>query len=318
MNETYTITIGGRNFFIDIDAYQRLNDYLSKLKSWFSGKEGSDEIIADIENRLAELFMQKINPDIGVINIEMTEDAIGIMGQPEDFEDEESESNTKSNSKSESFTYTSYSKKLYRDIDNRVFGGVCGGIAAYFSLDPSIVRLLYVVLTLFTAFAGIPVYIILWIVLPPAITTAQKLEMKGESINISNIERKIKEEYEEVKNNFKNSDAYKKSEEYFKNKSNRDRNIIIAILVVVGLFIFIPMLSWMFHGLSELTHFSVSLPMGFIHPLPIFPIILILLVIGLISRNLLKPILYIIVGLILLGFILKLLIMLTGGFFFFT
>ncbi|MBN2519858.1 MAG: PspC domain-containing protein [Bacteroidales bacterium] len=313
MNETYTININGRSFFIDIDAYQRLNDYLNRLKLWFKNKESGDEIISDIERRLVELFMQKINPETGVINIEIVEDAISTMGQPEDFEEIEEDNTTyNNNQKKSSQTYQTIpeSKKLYRDIDNRIFGGVCSGLAAYFNIDTTIVRIIYLILTIFTAFAGIPVYVILWVLLPPAITTAQKLEMKGESINISNIEKKIKEEYEDVKNNFKNSEAYKRSEQFFQNKNKRDRNLVIFGIIIIGIFFLFPIIIFVLSNIFNGFHFSIHYPLLLGHHFKLWPIILILLLIGILSKNLMKTMLYIIGGLILLSIIIR-----TFGFF---
>ena len=99
-------------------------------------------------------------------------------------------------------TLIQQSKKLYRDPENSVIGGVCGGLSAYFNMDPVIFRLLFVIF-FFAGGASILVYVILWIVLPKAETAAQKLEMRGEKVNVSNLEKKIREEYDNVKENVK-------------------------------------------------------------------------------------------------------------------
>ena len=321
MNETYTINLGGRSFFIDVDAYQKLNEYLTKIKNWFKGKESGDEIIADIESRLVELFSQTIDPETGVVNMKMVEDAIETMGQPEDFEESEAtdpghSSSEKSKTYSQNTSY-SYSKKLYRDMDDRVLGGVCSGLAAYFNMDPTIVRVIYAIFTFLSAGTGIPVYLILWILLPPAITTSQKLEMEGESINIFNIERKIKEEYEDVKTRFKNSDAYKKSEEFFKRKNQKDRNLLIIILIVIGVFFVFPFLSHLLtgvmHGFTAAFHIPISH-----HSFSLIPLILILLAIGLIFKTLLKVMLYIIAFLVLIFIVFNIIGFIHGGLLIFT
>jgi phage shock protein PspC (stress-responsive transcriptional regulator) len=310
MNETFSVNLSGRSFFIDTDAYQRLNSYLNKLKSWFKGKESGDEIISDIEGRIAELFSQKVKPETDVITIKMVEDAIATMGQPEDFEDGETtgSTNNKSYSNDQPNQSTYRPKKLYRDVDDRMLGGVCAGIAAYFNMETSLVRILYALVTIGSAGTAIVAYIVLWAVLPPAISTAQKLEMKGESINISNIEKKVKEEFEDVKSNFKkmkDSDIFKRSEEYFRNKDKKDRNLVIGVLVVIALFTIVPFT--LFSGFPFIHIFSN----GFHFPFFFFPfklialVAIILLIIGVASKNLLKPMIYIIIGLILLSILLK-------------
>ena len=116
-------------------------------------------------------------------------------------------------------------KRLYRDIDNKVLGGICSGLAAYFNIDVVWIRVLAVVLLFATSGGAAFVYIILWLIIPPAISRGQKMEMHGENVTIENIERAIKEEYEEMKKgfqNFKDSPTYKKGESWFKNMSNRN------------------------------------------------------------------------------------------------
>jgi phage shock protein PspC (stress-responsive transcriptional regulator) len=214
MKKAIKINLSGIIFHIDEDAYEKLKSYLDTISRHFSNKQESKEIIDDIEARIAELFQERITGEAQVITLELVNEVIDIMGNPEDIADtgeEEEERRTFHDSYSRS-------RRLYRDPENSVIGGVCGGLSAYFNVDPVIFRLLFVIF-FFAGGASILVYVILWIVLPKAETAAQKLEMRGEKVNVSNLEKKIREEYDNVKENVKqgyskakNSETYKKTE----------------------------------------------------------------------------------------------------------
>ncbi|MFA8436496.1 MAG: PspC domain-containing protein [Marinifilaceae bacterium] len=198
MKKTFTINISGNIFHIDEDAYEKLQSYLRDINSHFGINEEGREIIMDIESRIAEIFQEKMTTKDQVINLEMVNEAIQVMGKPEEIfeEDDETEEPTVSTK------YRKSRRRLYRDPDHRVFGGVASGISSYFGIDVVVIRLLFVLLFFLGYGFTFLIYIILWIVVPKAITTTQKLEMKGENVNISNIEKSIKDEYKEVKENF--------------------------------------------------------------------------------------------------------------------
>lgn len=196
MKRTYTVNIGGQVFHIDEDAFQKLNDYLESIKSRFNSPDEIREIIEDVEVRIAEIFREHMAQAREVVTLEDVDFMIGIMGTPEDYGDGDSATQEEQpRSKS-----TSKGKKLYRNPDNRILGGVCGGMAEYFGIDALIVRIIFLISI---SFGGVFIYILLWAIIPEAITTAQKLEMKGEPINLKNIEKTIKDEFEQVKDNFK-------------------------------------------------------------------------------------------------------------------
>ncbi len=188
MNKTISINLGGFFFHIDEDAYSKLNRYLDAVKRSLS-PEGREEIIKDIESRIAELFQEKIKNEKQVISSKEVEDMIAIMGQPEDYKIDDEPY------KKESKTHDTYysSKRLYKDEDNKIFGGVCAGLGHYFNIDPIWVRILFIISPWITFGTALVIYFILWVVLPKAITTTQKLEMRGMPINITNIEKKVKE-----------------------------------------------------------------------------------------------------------------------------
>lgn len=205
MNKTTSINLGGFFFHIDEDGYNKLSSYLQAVKRSLS-PEGREEIIKDIESRIAELAQEKLGNSKQVISIEDVDAIISIMGQPEDYKIDDSD-NTKSNyQSSQDYYYTP--KKLYRDKDNALLGGVMSGLGHYFGVDPLWLRLIMVIL-FFGFGTGIIIYLILWILLPEAVTTSQKLEMKGQPITISNIEKKVKEGFNEITDKFNNLDHQK-------------------------------------------------------------------------------------------------------------
>lgn len=218
MNKTININLGGVFFHIDEIAYQKLKNYLNAVRRSLSDDpNGRDEIITDIESRIGELLSDKVKDVRQVINESDIDEVIEIMGKPEDYMvDDEIFSDD---------SYTSYQrkqKKLYRDGSDKFLGGVSSGIAHYFNVDVIWIRLAWLVAAFGFGF-GFLLYIILWILLPQANTTAEKLEMEGEAVNISNIEKKIKEEIsgasDKVRNGIAEASEKVKSADYKKYQS---------------------------------------------------------------------------------------------------
>ena len=200
MNKTVNINLGGMFFHIDEDAYQKLSRYFDAIKRSLSDSNGQDEIIKDIEMRIAELVSEKHTNDKQVINLRELDEIIAVMGQPEDYRiDPDGDEPQKNNFN----TTNRVHKKLYRDKDKGSIAGVCTGLGHYFGIDAVWIKILFLILAS-TSF-GIIAYIILWIVMPEAVTTSEKLEMTGEPITISNIEKKVREEFENVSDKFKNA-----------------------------------------------------------------------------------------------------------------
>ncbi len=194
MNKTININLGGFFFHIDENAYKKLRRYLDAIaRSLSDDPQGKNEIIADIEARISELLSEKITDARQVVNESDIDDIIVIMGQPEDYSETEEES-----SYSNDYNYSkrrNTSKKLFRDSDDKFIGGVASGISHYASIDVIWVRLAFIVLTFGLGISPI-VYILLWVLLPEAKTTSEKLQMEGEPVNIDNIEKKIRNEFE--------------------------------------------------------------------------------------------------------------------------
>ncbi len=229
MKKVVQTNIGGRHFFMDEDAYQVMNEYLDSLKTHFEKeKEVANEIIGDIEQRMAELLESRLTDNKKVISLEDVLETIKILGKIEDFEFMDGEG---AYGEEEEEKEPSYSRKenrhLYRDPDNSYIAGIAGGLGAYFNVDPLWPRLLFFALVFANGF-GVILYFILWVVIPKARTTAQKLQMKGEPVTIKNIERSISDEYHKVKNNIykiRDSEKFRKTQDVF-----------YEILHTVGLF----------------------------------------------------------------------------------
>ena len=203
MNKTVNINLGGMFFHIDEDAYQKMTRYFDAIKRSLSNSNGQDEIIKDIEMRIAELITEKHTSDKQVINIKELDEVIAVMGQPEDYRIDNDE-NDKSNTMYTNPTVRK-SKKLYRDREKGMIGGVASGLGYYFGIDTVWLRIALIILVFAGFGSGIIAYIVLWIIVPEAVTTSEKLEMHGEPITISNIEKKVREEFENVSDKFKNT-----------------------------------------------------------------------------------------------------------------
>jgi phage shock protein PspC (stress-responsive transcriptional regulator) len=189
---------------MDEDAYNKMRRYLETVKRSFANTPGSDEILADIEARNAELFYEKLENERQVITQKEVDEVIAIMGQPEDYMVDEDIFEDEPRSKTS--TQQTRVKKLYRDTEHKYVAGVSSGLAHYLGIDPLWVRILWVFLTIGSGGGFILLYGLLWILIPEASTTAQKLDMRGEAVNISNIERKVKEGFEDVADRVKSVD----------------------------------------------------------------------------------------------------------------
>ena len=193
MNKTIIININGTVFHIEEDAYEVLRTYMTGVKRHFTYTTDSEEIVTDIENRLAEMFSERLKLDHKqVIIIDDVEFVTEKMGAVDDFDiDEEDQTICLSTG-----AYKT-EKKLFRDTEDSLVGGVCSGIGHYFGVEPKWIRLIAII-TLFMGI-GIPLYIILWLIIPKAKSRVDKMAMKGEPINIQNFKKNFDEEIEGLK-----------------------------------------------------------------------------------------------------------------------
>lgn len=263
MNKTVNINLSGIIFHIEEDAYQKLHSYLNKIRSYFSESQGRDEIMADIENRIAELLSEKVSDRKQVVLMSDVNQVISQMGQPEDFAAETAEDKAAPTS-----TYAGSSnrkRRVFRDPDNKILGGVCGGIAAYFNVDPLWLRLALAISFFFFG-TGFLLYIILWMIIPQAKTPSEKLEMSGEEVNFSNIGKKVEEEMsafgkrvEEWGGEVKNNNATRQAGSFFGKLIGLigtliggALRVIVKIfgffLTLIGLIILVAMISSLFAG----------------------------------------------------------------------
>ena len=181
MNKTININLAGIIFHLDEVAYEKFKTYLSNVKTALGKEESGEEIIADIEARIAEIFHLRMKENgRQVVGLPDVEFIIETLGQPEAFIDESENEAPKSSSKE--------TRRFFRNPDEKVIGGVCSGIGAYFDIEPVWIRILFLILLFFTGI-GFLTYVILWAAIPEAKTTAQKLQMRGEAVNLNNIEK---------------------------------------------------------------------------------------------------------------------------------
>ena len=286
MKQVININFQGRVVPIEVSAFELLKNYTESLNKYFANEDGKEEIINDIENRIGELFQERLKNGATCITDDDVNAIIKSIGRPEDFDGEEKTSSQQSKTSSQSSSEQSYQntnttgthKRLFRDENNKVIGGVCSGLANYFGIDPVVVRILFVVVALafgagflvyFLLWLGVPstasttigsfrkkffrdpddkivagvcsglgnyfgvnswipralfllpflsfvfhwnhfvslsfspgslfIYIIFWLVIPEASTTAEKLEMKGEKVDMNSIKNSVMEEMKDVK-----------------------------------------------------------------------------------------------------------------------
>lgn len=198
MNKTVTANISGVVFHIEAQAYEQLHQYLNTIRNYFKDSDGKDEIMDDIEARIAELLKENLVNGQEVITGQHVQSVIEVMGEPEQYMDEEAQEEFSTESGSSSSGRNFKSKRLFRDPDDPVIGGVCSGLGYYFGIDRIWFRAAFLI-ALFGFGTGILLYIILWIIIPDAKSASDKLEMKGEPINVQNIGNTIKDEFQGFK-----------------------------------------------------------------------------------------------------------------------
>jgi phage shock protein PspC (stress-responsive transcriptional regulator) len=174
MKKIININLSGRVVPIEDSAYEKLQEYIESLRRYFANEEGRDEIINDIESRIAELMSEKVRKGSDSITDADVNEIANSMGRPEDFEGEEIKEQSyasasaagSSQQSTQSQALPKEKRRLYRDTSDKFIGGVCSGIAAYLNVDPTIVRVLFAIIILGTWFFGLLAYVIMWIVLP--------------------------------------------------------------------------------------------------------------------------------------------------------
>ena len=231
MNKIIKINLAGQAVSIDEQAYDSLSQYMRSLEKYFINTESGKEILEDIEARIAELFFATLRSNDFISEIHVQE-AITLMGTAQDMGAEDNDESQDSQAYKDPKR-----KKLFRDKDDAIFGGVCSGIGAYYGLDTIAVRIMFILLVML---AGAPIvaYIILWAIIPAAITAQDRYRMHGDASTISDIANNIREEATNVSSNLRNG-ASKWSKNIKKNSTLKRgtqtlTNGIVEILTLVA------------------------------------------------------------------------------------
>lgn len=196
MKPTVTINLAGVVYHINTDAYDKLNAYLKDIEAHLEASDSKDEIMQDIEARIAELFSQHMKySHIEVVNDVMVDDIMAQLGSPEMIStgseaEPEVETTADQEAASAEPTKPEFKKRFYRNIDNQLLGGVCSGLAQYIGLDAVWIRLLMILLFCMQG-VGLLIYILLWFIVPPANTAARRLEMRGIEPSAENIRKEV-------------------------------------------------------------------------------------------------------------------------------
>ena len=206
MKTTENISLAGYSFTIETDAYQELGQYLDEIRAAFGGSDMAEEIAADIEERISELLREICVPGM-VVNLEMVNNIKKRIGDPKEMAQNDIEQESPQQEEQKEETRTPRNRKLYRNIDERVLGGVCSGLGLYFGVDKVIFRLAFLIAFFIGVFADVELflgiallgYICLWIATPAARTAEQKREMKGKPVSLEGYRAKDFELSKEVK-----------------------------------------------------------------------------------------------------------------------
>lgn len=206
MNRTKQIVVDRRSFHIDEEGYTVLSNYLKSLETHYKSLSYGKEIVEDIEARISELFSAKSKGNQFVITLQIVKDVLVTIGSPQDIDgDMEGKSESQNEQPPLASTTTPPRKRFFRDPEDKKLGGVCSGIAHYLNADVAFVRIAVAILAFVTFGYSVLVYLILWILTPPAYSTAQRLEMRGENVTIKNIQMSIEREFEKLRNKFGSS-----------------------------------------------------------------------------------------------------------------
>ena len=182
MKRVTSVSVGGRNFTLNDDAYNRLDAYLKHFKAKLSVPESQKgEVMDDIESRISDLFFQEVGESSRVVTLELVERVVSTLGMPDG-------SPETGYAYSSAFPEDKVPKKLYRDMEGKSIAGVCSGLSYYFDIDVTIIRIIMLV-ALLAGTSGFWIYLVLWIAVPKAETPAQQCEMRGIPATAENMAR---------------------------------------------------------------------------------------------------------------------------------
>ncbi len=205
MEKITQISINSVLFALEEGAYEKLSRYLEEIRSAFANESGGQEILRDIEARIAEHLK---NRNEAVVTSKAIDEVIAVMGTVSELTGQMDSDTTAEKKTDRKAPHTE--RRLYRDEEHAILGGVCAGIAAYLELDPTWVRIAFVVLMFFGFGLIIPIYIILWLIVPPASTTAEKLEMHGNPVTLHTIVDTVRERAHDIYGGKENKENHEK------------------------------------------------------------------------------------------------------------
>lgn len=248
MKRTINVNLGGRPFQITEDAYTRLDDYLKSIAACLKNNEYGEEIVSDIEARIGELCDERLKQSrAGFIDVELVNEMINRMGNPEAMMEEEEQPQTaeanekpknsddnKEKEYKEFFKNIKLEKKFYLNKEKRMIGGVVSGIAAYLNVDVTILRIIMVFLIAAIGFIALLAYLIVWAIAPTAETTTDKLRMQGIEPTPENIADRLTNEESKAKCSDNKAEVAKKE---------RLKTIILAVAIVVAALLFRPTIT---------------------------------------------------------------------------
>ncbi len=194
MKKTISVNIKGLNFLIEEEAYELLQNYLDRLAKALHNEKGGKEIEEDIEMRIAELCSAQLSDKKQVIEKADIESILETLGDPSQYVEDDAEYVAGDSTQKET---ASNEKRIYRDTDHAVIAGVCSGIANYSNIDVVIIRIIFAAILFFGGF-GIPLYIVLWIIIPKASTTIEKLRMRGKPITVDTVREEVEQAAERI------------------------------------------------------------------------------------------------------------------------
>lgn len=248
MKRTINVNLGARPFQITEDAYTRLDDYLKSIAACLKNNEYGEEIVSDIEARIGELCDERLKQShAGFIDIELVNEMINRMGNPEAMVEENDEpkapnsdeepknsDDNKEKEYKEFFKNIKLEKKFYLNKEERMIGGVIAGIAAYLNVDVTIMRIIMVVLIAAVGPIALLAYLIVWAIAPTAETTTDKLRMQGIEPTPENIADKLTGEEPKTNSGDNKAEVAKKE---------RLKTILLAVAIVVAALFFRPTIT---------------------------------------------------------------------------
>lgn len=242
MNKTTSIHIKGFPFIMEEIAYSRLENYLNRLKSALGGQEGADEIIEDIELRIAELLNAKLTQFKQVIDDHDIIDVLNTLGDPSDYAENDGSDPSGETDHAHEDTKDHRERRLYRDTESGYIGGVCAGLAGYFNIDPTIIRLIWAA-AFFLGGVGLFFYLILWIIIPKATSSIDRLRMKGKPINVDTVKEEVERAAKNVSDKSKHFANELKNDTRFREGISTFKKIVRAGFGIFLLFIGISALT---------------------------------------------------------------------------